>query len=97
MPWVGIPPRAALQKSSCPGCSRFACCAFAFLPRSFHIHIYIHTYIPWPFTETMTSMLVERGERKSVPLKSRYGQEEMKERGAMKTLVAVGSMAFSNM
>ena len=39
---VRIPPREALYfslgKKSCPGCSRIVCCAFAFLPRSFHIH-----------------------------------------------------------
>ena len=29
------------EEKSCPGCSWFVCCAFAFLPRSFHMHVII--------------------------------------------------------
>ena len=39
--WVRIPPLLfSLEEKSCPGCSWFVCCAFAFLPRSFHMQGY---------------------------------------------------------
>ena len=45
--WVRIPPSTALyfslEKKSCPGCSWFVCCAYAFLPHSFHMHQTNHT------------------------------------------------------
>ena len=56
-----MPPRAALyfslEKKSCPRCSWFVCCSFAFLPHSFHMPITLQLRFsiklwwsanPWP-------------------------------------------------